>query len=629
MRAPVRAPMRHGPLRLLRRQVARVRILGSTHLSPNRYLPRLRLAATRQPGRRWRETVQAVGPSLAGALLPLRRRAEVDRAIRVALSTLACWAGATALVVAWSKLSPVGGILASAVALGACSLLGAATAWALGRLLPLEVARVADARFGLKERLASALFFAGARGVPDPSAMQRRLEEDAVERARQHRPSEAFPLKRHGRRAFVALTAVAVLGALAFTPNPQATTLARRSADRAVISEAKKAVASARKRLEHAARHGGKEGGQAEAELQRALAQLRKAGTPLQALTALSALESQLSSLPNLSAGEEAAAAAASTALAGAPGTAKLSHDLSAGNLKAAAADLHKLAQQVGKLGAEQQRALAKALQKAAKQAGANGAGSRFGPGQNQQQANGGTSSLGAFSSVANALSQAAQALEAGKAGVASKYLGSAARGANASAASASLQQELAAAEAALRNASSHVASQAQADSSGLKGKQARGAAMNGEGKKGGSSSSRSAAGNGHGKSGSFGSPGKVAGQGQGRGKGSRAGNKESKSKVGSGGGNGSARKSGAGRSSAQVFVGGQPAGTEQVVGKRLANGYKVKTTNYRQVMPSFEKTALQGLGSQVVSPADQDLVRNYFTSLGGQQARGATTKKG
>ena len=152
---------------------------------------------------------------------------------------------------------------------------------------------------------------------------------------------------------------------------------------------------------------------------------------------------------------------------------------------------------------------------------------------------------------------------------------------------------------------------------------------MNGGGTKNASSSSRSATGNGHGKSGSFGSSGKLVGQGQGRGKGSGAGNKENKSKAGSGGGNGSVRRTGTGRSSAQVFVGGQPAGTEQVVGKRLANGYKVKTTNYRRVMPSFEKAALQGLGSQVVSPADQDLVRNYFTSLGGQTARGATTKKG
>jgi hypothetical protein len=626
----VRANARHDPLRLLRRHAARVGILASTRFRPSRYLLRLRLAAARHPSRLWRETVQDAGPGLAGALLPLRRRADVDGAIRAALSALACWAGATALVVAWSKLSPVGGTLALAVALGAVSLLGAAAAWALGRPLPLEVARVADARFGLKERLASALFFAGARGVPDPSTMQRRLEEDAVERARQHRPAEAFPLQRHSRRAFVALTALATLAALAFTPNPQATTLARRSADRAVISEAKKAVASARRRLERAPHHGGKEGAQAEAALQRALVQLRKAGTPLQALTALSALESQLSSLPNLSAGEETAAAAAGAALAGTPGTAKLSRDLFAGDLKAAAADLRHLAQRVGELGAKEQRALAKALQQAAERAGANGAGSRFGPGQDQQQPNGGTtSSQGAFSPFTNALSQAAQALEAGKAGAASKYLGSAARGANASAASASLQQQLAAAEAALSNAQSKVASQAQADTSGRKGNLARGAAMKGGGEKGGSSSPRSATGNGQGKSGSFGSSRSVAGQGRGRGKGSGAGNKESKSKAGNGGGNGPAHKSGGGRSSAQVFVGGQPSGTEQVVGKRLANGYKVKTTNYRQVMPSFERTALQGLGSQVLSPADQDLVRNYFTSLGGQTTRGATTKKG
>jgi hypothetical protein len=147
----VRAKARSDPLRLLRRQFAGVRILASTHLRPSRYLRRLRAAASRQPGRGWRDTVQHVGPSLASTLLPLRRRAELDRAIRLALSALACWAGTTALVVAWSKLSPVGSILALAVALGACSLLGAATAWTLGRPLPLEVARLADARLGFSQ----------------------------------------------------------------------------------------------------------------------------------------------------------------------------------------------------------------------------------------------------------------------------------------------------------------------------------------------------------------------------------------------------------------------------------------------------------------------------------------------
>jgi hypothetical protein len=37
----------------------------------------------------------------------------------------------------------------------------------------------------------------------------------------------------------------------------------------------------------------------------------------------------------------------------------------------------------------------------------------------------------------------------------------------------------------------------------------------------------------------------------------------------------------------------------------------------YQVVLPEFERTALQGLGTEVVSPEDQGLVRAYFSSLG------------
>jgi hypothetical protein len=65
------------------------------------------------------------------------------------------------------------------------------------------------------------------------------------------------------------------------------------------------------------------------------------------------------------------------------------------------------------------------------------------------------------------------------------------------------------------------------------------------------------------------------------------------------------------------VFIGGQPGRTEQLVGQRLGNGERVATTSYRSVLPAFEKTALEGLGSAVLAPEDQNLVRAYFSSLG------------
>jgi hypothetical protein len=141
-----------------------------------------------------------------------------------------------------------------AAAFGACALAGGAVGWVLHRPSASEVARVADCRLGLKERLASAVFFAEAPLQLDHSGLHQRLQADAVERALEHRPGEAFPLQRHSRRAFAAFSAVAVLATLAFTPNPEAATLARRSADHAVVSEARRTVASAQRKTQSPAR---------------------------------------------------------------------------------------------------------------------------------------------------------------------------------------------------------------------------------------------------------------------------------------------------------------------------------------------------------------------------------------
>jgi hypothetical protein len=547
-------------------------------------------------------------PELADALGPFQRRAHLDGALRWGLLAVTAWAAAAALVMAWSKLSPMPGAGAIAAGLGALAVAGGAAAWAIGRPPPAQVARVTDARLDLKERLASALDFAGL-----PGDLHGRLVDDAIQRAHEHRPADAFPLQRHSRRALAAGLSVAVAAALAFTPNPQAGALARRSADQAVLSQAKRTVRVARKALK---KEGGKEAAQAEQELEQALAQLQRARTPLQALTALSALQSELASLPDLESQGEAAAAAAGAALAGAPGAGKLSLDLSRGDLKAAAYDLRQLAKALAGLSPAEQRALAKALENASQQAAA-----RQGPGQpgsQQGQGQQGTAPTSGPQSLASQLAQAAQALASGKTGPAEKDLGSAASGANASASAASLQQELAAIQAAVHNAQSAVAAQAQADSSGHGAKSNGAAGKKGLGKGHGGAIARYATGSGAGKGAN---PGAVAGHGEGSGSGQGSGNGSGSSRGGAGAGSGNGSGTGQGgskRPSDQVFVGGQPGSSEQVVGRHLGNGYRVKTTDYQNVLPSFEKTALQGLGSQVVSPADQNLVRDYFSSLGG-----------
>jgi hypothetical protein len=549
-----------------------------------------------------------VPPELAETLRRLRRRAYLDRALRWALLGLAGWAAAAALVMAWAKLSPTPSAGEVAGLLGVLALGAAAAGWAIGRPSFTEVARVTDARLGLKERLASALAFSG-----DPGEMPRRLVADAAQRASEHRPAEAYPLRSHSRRALALGASAALVAAMAFTPNPQAGALARRSADQAVIKEAKRAVMTAKKSLSH----DGAGAAQAERALEQALAELQRARTPLQALAALSALEQQLASEGQNLSQLEAAAAAAGEALQGAPGAGKVARDLSTDNFSRAAADLRQLARDISKLSPAEQRELAKALEQAAKDAGAEPAGSNGSQaGQSAQGPSAQSSSATSASSLANELAAAAQALAEGRKSTASKRLGSAANGASASARAASISQELAAIEAAVRNAQSQAAAQAQADASG-KGAARRGSA--GPSQHGGArgASARYATGSGRGRS-----SGQSAltgrGTGFGRGAGSGNGSGRSKGGTGAGTGNGSANNAGAGKQpSDQVFVGGQPGANQQVVGRHLANGYKVKTTNYKAVLPAFERTALQGLGSQVVDPADQDLVKNYFSSLG------------
>jgi len=541
---------------------------------------------------------------LALALRALRRRAHMDLALRWALVGLSFWAGSAALVAAWAKLSPTPDAREIALLAGVLALGGAAVGWATKRPSVVEVARVADARLGLKERLASALAFAS-----DPDEMPRRLVADATERVREHRPAEAYPLRSHSRRALALGVSGVLLGALVFTPNPQAGVLGRRLADQAVITQAKKTVRAAKKELGHY----GASAAQAEQALEQALAELQRARTPLQALAALSALEQQLAPQGQDMSQLEAAAAAASEALQGVVGAGKLARDLSAGNLTAAAKDLRQLAEDISKLAPAEQRELAQALEQAAKDAGAGAANNASQAGQSVPAQGSTTASAGSF---ANELAAAAQALAAGRKSNATKLLGSAANGARAAATAASLSQELAAIEAAVRNAQAQAAAQAQADASG-DGAARRGSLGPGQGSGKNGPVARYATGPGRGKSGGQSA---LTGGGRGLGGGAGSGNGSGKSKggTGSGSGNGSAANSAGGRQpSGQVFVGGQPGSNQQVIGRNLASGYKVKTTNYKAVLPSFERTALQGLGSQVVDPADQSLVKNYFSSLG------------
>ena len=509
---------------------------------------------------------------------------------------MAAWASAVVVLLAWSKFRPTGHLVLVAAGIGCCAAVAACTGWASRKPTLLEVARVADARLGLDERLASALCFAGA-----PGGMQVRLQADAVARAGTRRPAEAFPLRRHSRLAATTGAALLVAAVFVVTPNPQAATLARRAADQAALAQARRVVNAAREELGSSSSAEARKAG---AALQEALAELRSARTPLAALVALSGLSRQLAALEKSPSKAqeiaEIADAAAGDALAGAPGAARLSSDLSSGDLVAAAADLRSLAAGLSKLTPGERTALAAALAEAAAAAGYQGPAGAKG-------ASGGA--VGSSATLAGALATAGAAMAVDQLGSAGRALGAAANSAAVSASAVSSQQELLAIQAAVQDAQGQVASQAQADSNGGAsqatggpagpGRQGQGAGQTG-GQRAGT------AGNPAGPNGA--GPASAAGPGGAGGSGS-----------GSGGEGGPlVRGRPLGALANQVFVQGQPGGSEQVVGEQPGKGKSVKTTGYQAVLPSFERTALQGLGSQVVDPDDQGLVRSYFSSLGG-----------
>ena len=117
----------------------------------------------------------AVATTLDDVLTALRRRARGDSALRWALLALAGWRPAVSVVLIYSKVTPTPHLTLIVAGLAFVAALMASGAWAVGRPTVVQVARPADSRLGLNERLASALFYARADGE-----MEGRLRADAV-----------------------------------------------------------------------------------------------------------------------------------------------------------------------------------------------------------------------------------------------------------------------------------------------------------------------------------------------------------------------------------------------------------------------------------------------------------------
>ena len=366
-----------------------------------------------------------VGHELAAVLVPLRKRALADSAIRWALRALGGWAVATAGLLTWSKFQLITDVPLVTLSLGPLAALLALGGWLAHRPTTPEVARVADARLDLKERLSSALCFIGSQ-----DEMAELLRADAVACAREHQPRDAYPVSAHRRLAAVVLAAVLAVGVLLASPDPQAGALARRVADQAALAEARKAVASASRGL---GKPSSAQARRLAGALQGALVGLGRARGPLSGLVVLSSLQAELSALGSRSGPVvEGAAAAAGGAMVGAPGAGPVWQSLAEGDLGAAASALRALAVRLPNLTPAQREALATAL------ANAGSAAARAaGPPRGSTQAGAGGTDAG----LARGLSRAARALAAGQTGAAGQALAEASNSTKALAAAASLEE--------------------------------------------------------------------------------------------------------------------------------------------------------------------------------------------
>ena len=519
--------------------------------------------------------------TLDASLRPLVRRARADAAARRLLllaAGAAVWACAVlAAGRAWTLPVAALIIVGSAVLLS----VGIVTS-VVSRPSPLIAARTADRRMVLAERLATAV--ALGDGTTEIGERQR---SDASSVAGALRVRDVYPLRNLKWRALALAASVAAALTLAMTTPSNAIAAQRAAGDHAAIQKAIAAISKQEQAAHRAATTQPDPTGslhQLDQALRDALAQLRKAQSPVQALETISQLGQQIQGLadPTLPS-RLGAASAAGSAMAGTATLGQVAAALGQGNLSAAAASLKSVAGSLPQLTPSQLHHLATAL------AAAAGASTGDRP-------------------LANALQQAATAIASGNPADASQALGVASSELQALGASASSAAGVAAAADAAASAKAGVAAAADADA---------GAAAGGQAGSPGSSSA--------GGQGSATQPGNGSGNGTGTGNGNGSGSGTGAGSGGSGGSGGQGASgsggphSGAAAPNEQLFVpgsGNQPFGDPQSF--QLASGQNVLPRALSSVFAQFQTFVLQTLDRSGFAPGDRDLVRQYFASLQG-----------
>jgi chemotaxis protein histidine kinase CheA len=443
----------------------------------------------------------------------------------------------------------------------------AAIAWLASRPGPGALMSVADQSLGLKERLSTAWERRASSGPMDEL-----LRRDALQHAEGARLARAFPMRINRREVGVlAIVALAAL-LLAVLPNPMDRLIAQQRADAASQARAATAVHDVQAKIAANATV------PADPKVQKILSstekQIRQAPDPRQALQAISPAEQQLLQLsdPQTAARTSTAQNLANSLSATKAGKAA-GQALTASPAKGAQA-LRELASQLQSLSPQERAQLAQALATAAQHA--------------QDPA------------MAASLSRASSALAAGDYAAAAAALSDMAGQLDSLQAQQNTDAQVAAGINSLEAARQELAAQADRDAAAAGGGSSAGASP--------------ASGNGNG-SGS--SPGNGTSNGNGNGNGSGgSGSGGSSGHGSSGSGTGSGQGS---KPSEKLFVPGQPVpGQFENDPTPLGPGQDVPLTPYTQVVQAYQQAALDATDQSLIPGSERDLVREYFSTLGG-----------
>jgi hypothetical protein len=449
-----------------------------------------------------------------------------------------------------------------------------------------EVARVADSALGGRDRLVTALEFAGEGG-----RLYERQRQDAALFAGAAQLSDLGPFRWPWRTLAVAIGAAVAATVLAVLPNPAVQELRQRQAAVAAQDRAGDQVATIARQAAAQSRPG-EDPQKRQAltqDLQKASDAVRKAPDPQSALASLSQAQDQLRQLqdPALGARQDSAAAAG-RALAGNPQAAKAGGALAGQDMKSAQSELNNLAQSLPSLSLQQQQQLANSLAQA-------------------------SASASGDPKLQQSLKQASDALKKGDVGAAQQALKQTAQESQSVKASEDFQGDVNQAVNGLQQAKAPLAQQASGQNGQGQGTQSQGAQSQ-------AAQGQAGAGQAAGAQGQGGQGQGVPTQGQGRGaqpaQGQGGSGGTGSGGSGSGGGSGTAgSKPAAG--SEKVYVPGQAQGisgngTPDGSGQGVQNGL----VPYDQVLGQYQDAALSQVNRADIPEQERQLVQQYFNNL-------------